>query len=344
MIAHPEVSPAASSLKRAAPMPEKSVTPATPEPTPQSIPSPTGVVSNPFQTIRETERETEVTSTLSLETPLILDAQPSPDLTRGVLTDTLRLSVPGIGDLLVLREKIPVPNFFSASFAIAPEMSVYRSGSTNYEMNYWINLGAAYHISKFSIASGLSLGYVSDDGKYRIDYRSRDSVGYYENVTGFIVNPDNPDEIIYTTELKNVYDSIQHVADDRTRNRYTCIQVPLLFGYRFLETSRLGLTIQAGPAVSFLTGKREAEPYIDYPNARIIRITDNTPVRSSISWQLWVSFRLDYQISRTLSIFAEPTYKYSSRVYKPNAEGTATSTNSFGIGIGVQLNFGKRNK
>ncbi|MEI6455485.1 MAG: outer membrane beta-barrel protein [bacterium] len=339
-VTHSAVSPAASSLKTASLLPEKSVTPATPEPTPRSTPSSTGVVTNPVPSVMESH----MTSTLSLETPLILDTQPMPDLTGGILADTLRLSVPGVGDMLVLREKIPIANFFSASFAISPELSVYKSGSANYEMNYWMNLGAAYHISRFSIASGLSLGYIFDDGKYRIDYRSKDSVGYYENVTGFIVNPDNPGEIIYKTELKNVYDSIQHVADDRTRNRYTYIQVPLLFGYRFLETSRLGLTLQAGPAVSFLVGRREAEPYVNYPNARIIRITDNTPARSSVSWQLWVSLRFDYQINKSISIFAEPTYKYSFRVYEPDAEGTTTSTNSFGMGIGLQFNFGKRNK
>jgi len=279
-----------------------------------------------------------------MEMPLIFDFQPAPDLTLDMLADTLRLVVPGIGNMSVLREKIPSPSFFSASLAVSPEMTMYKSGTTNYEMNYWMNLGVAYHVSRFSVASGVSLGYAFDDGKYLIDYKSKDSVGYYESVTGFTVNPDNPDEIIYTIELKNVYDSIQHVTDDRTRNRYTYLQVPLLLGYRILETSRLGLTLQAGPAVSFLIGKKEAQPYIDYPNARIIRITDNTPVRNSIAWQLWVSLRLDYQITKRFSLFAEPIYKYSFRVYQPGAEGTATNTNSFGLGIGVQYNFGSRNK
>jgi hypothetical protein len=270
--------------------------------------------------------------------------QPPPDLTEGVLADTLRLSVPGFGDRLILREKTPVPNFFSAGLSVSPEVSFYRSSTADYQMNGWLNLEATYHISRFSIASGVSVGYVSDQGNYRIDYRSRDSVGYYESVTGFTVNPDNPQEIIYTTELMNVYDSLYHVADDRTQNRFTYIQIPLLFGYRFFETSRLGLTLQAGPAVSFLTGRREAEPYINYPHARIIRITDNTPARTPVSWQLWLSVRVDYQITKQLSLFAEPTYKYSFRVYEPNSEGKTTGANSIGLGIGIQYNFGNRNK
>lgn len=313
---------------------------------PKSSESPQGIPVTAVTSERDLSgpvQMTEVSPVITQGIPFIFDIQPAPDLTRDLLADTLRLSIPGMSDKLVLREKIPSPNFFSASLSVSPEMSIYKSNTTNYEMNCWMNLGAAYHISGFSVASGISLGYVFDDGKYRVDYQSKDSIGYYESVTGFTVNPENPGEIIYTIVLKNVYDTILHVADDRTRNRYTYIQIPLLFGYRLLETSRFGLTLQAGPAVSFLIGKKEAQPSIDYPNARIIRITDNTPVRNSVSWQLWVSLRLDYQITRRFSLFAEPTYRYSFKVYQPGTEGTTTNTNSFGLGIGVQYNFGSRN-
>jgi len=280
----------------------------------------------------------EITETTFLT---FLSSQPGPDLTEGVLKDTLRLQIPGNSVTLILRDKIPTPKFFSASLAVLPEFSYYNNGNSYSEMNYWLNAGASYNISRFSVGTGLSLGYVYDEGMYRIDYRSKDSVGYYESVVGFTVDPLNPNELIYTTELKNVYDSIQHVADDQTRNRYTYIQVPLLLGYRFIETQHLGITVLTGPALSFLIARKEAKPYIDYPNARIIRIEDNSPNRISTSWQFWLSVRVDYRINKMISIFAEPSYKYTFKAFETQGEGTILNTNSIGLGIGLQFNFGK---
>jgi len=305
-----------------------------------------GIVLSLEEPIAEERLVTEYLESTPSETTLLafMSSQPAPDLTDGVLTDTLRFPISGNGVLLILKDKIPTPNFYSASLSVLPELSIYNTTGSNSEVNYWMNVGASYHFSRFSVGTGISLGYVFDDGKYLIDYRSKDSIGYYESVVGFTVNPLNPNEISYTTELKNVYDSIQHIADDQTRNRYTYLQIPVLLGYRFMETQRLGITVLAGPAVSFLIGKREAKPYVDYPNARIIRIENNTPNRISTSWQLWLSMRIDYRINKMISVFAEPTYKYTFKAIEIPGEGTFSNANSIGLGIGLQFNFGKLNR
>ena len=270
------------------------------------------------------------------------DSKPANELSRGAMTDTLRIPGPGNQIYLVLKEKIPSPKFFSVNLSVLPELTFYKTPDSYSEVDYWMNLGASYHLSRFSIGTGISLGYVYDEGKYRIEYKSKDSIGFYESVVGFTVNPQNASEIIYQTELKNVYDSVQHIADDRTRNRYTYLQIPLLLGYRFVETQHLGITLQVGPAVSFLIGKKEAKPYIDYPNARIIRIENNTSNRISTSWQLWLSLRIDYRINKMISIFAEPSYKYTVKTFETSGEGSISNANSIGFGIGMQFYFGKK--
>ena len=121
------------------------------------------------------------------------------------------------------------------------------------------------------------------NGNYRIEYKSFDSIGYYTGVTSFTLGPD--DEILYNTQSVNVYDSLHHQADSRTRDRYTYLQVPLLLGYRILETGRISLAVQAGPALSILLGSREADPVIRYSNATVIRVDDQTPDRTRTSWQ-----------------------------------------------------------
>jgi len=303
---------------------------------------------DPFRISESSPEEslvTEYVESISTETDpfVFMNFKPTPDLTPDALTNTLRFTGPGNIIHLILKDKIPTSNFFSVSLSVLPEINFYKTPSSYSEMNYWMNLGASYNISRFSIGTGISLGCIYDEGKYRIEYKSKDSIGYYESVVGFTVNPQNPTEIIYTTELTNVYDSIQHIVDDQTRNRYTYLQVPLLLGYRFVETQHLGITLQAGPAVSFLIGRKEAKPYVDYPNARIIRIENNTSKRISTSWQLWLSLRIDYRINKTISIFAEPSYKYTIKAFEISGEGSFSNANSIGLGIGMQFYFGKNN-
>jgi len=293
--------------------------------------------SQTFLLQKETDQNTKATYTY-------LNSLEGPDLLSGIGTDTLTIIVPGKLPLNVLKEKIPTPNFFSASLGVAPEMAFYKTSYSYTEMNFWVNLNATYHISRFSIGTGISYGQVNDDGIYRVEYKAKDSVGYFNDVISFTVNPENPSEISFITQVRNVYDSVSHIADDRTRNRYTYIKIPLLLGYRLVETQHFGLDIIAGPAVSFLIGSKEASPVIDYPNARIIRIEDETPSRIQTSWQIWVALHLDYQINKKLSVFAEPSYTYSFKVYGQNGEGVTGNPYAIGLGIGVKYIFGSQTK
>jgi hypothetical protein len=236
----------------------------------------------------------------------------------------------------------PIPRFFSIDMGVSPEVTFNGNTSSKSEVNFSGNVGFNYTIGRFSVRSGIGISYIADDGIYRIDYKSKDSVGFYNMVVSYAINQQNPSEITYITQRMIVYDSIQHIADDRTRNRYTYLQVPFFAGFRILETNRLGLTVHAGPMVSFLIGKKEAQPVIDYANARIIRIDNNTPVRVKTSWQLWLGLRLDYKISKEFSLFAEPYYKYYFKPVVEQKEGIVKNPYSIGLGIGIQYNFGRK--
>jgi hypothetical protein len=235
----------------------------------------------------------------------------------------------------------PIPRFFSIDMGVSPQVTFNSISSSGSEMNFSGDIGFQYHVGKFSIRSGMGISYTTDDGIYRIEYKSKDSVGFYNMVVSAFSQQD-PTEVVYVTQRVVVYDSLQHIADDRTRNRYTYLQVPFLAGFRMLETNRLGLTIYAGPMVSFLIGKKEAEPVIDYPNARIIRIDNNTPVRVTTNWQLWLGMRLDYKISKEFSLFAEPYYKYYFQPVVEQEESPSKNPYSIGLGIGIQYNFGRK--
>ena len=242
-----------------------------------------------------------------------------------------------------VREKMPVPTFFSANLGIAPEMALYRSnGATTQEFNYWANAEVAYHFSRFSVHTGLGLGYTYDEGIYKIRYRSNDSVSFYKEVIGYYTDPKNPLNIIYITRNHAIYDSITHMADDRTRNRYTYLQIPLLLGYNVFETQRFCLGIEAGPAFSFLISEKKAEPSIDIPNGRLILLQDNTPSRQPTNWQLWVRLSIEYQFTRNWGLVIKPYYKYFLTSPAQSSESVSPTTQAFGLDVGIQYLFGRK--
>jgi len=241
-----------------------------------------------------------------------------------------------------LKTKVEIPQFYTFNLGISPEISVYRNADRYSETNYWLNAGVTYHAGRFSVQTGVGLGYVFDRGNYRVNYKSKDSIGYFTSIISFIVTPGNI--VVFTTKDIPVYDSLQHIADDRAISRYTYLQIPLMLGYELVETNHFSLGIKAGPAISFLIGSKEALPFIDYPNARLIRVENNTLSRVKINWEIQVALDLEYRLVKNFSIYAQPYYKH---YFKPFATKESTSTSakdpySFGIEVGARFNFGQK--
>ena len=241
-----------------------------------------------------------------------------------------------------LKTKPTATQFFSVNLGVIPEMSFYAEPEAYSKMNVWINGGLTWHFSRFSLSINPGLGYVYDKGKYRVEYKSNDSVGYFTNVLSYTIGANN--EIIYNTVNENIYDSLTHQNDYRTMNRFSYLQVPLLLGYRFFESDRVSLTFQAGPAVSFLLGSRKSASVIEYTNARIIRVDDNTPSRVHTNWQVWGDLFLEIRMNKKISIYFEPSFKYflNSIVEQENVSFKAPW--SVGLGIGIQFNFAAKKK
>jgi len=239
-----------------------------------------------------------------------------------------------------LVTKVKIPQFFSLDMGITPEVSMYRNTNQYSETNYWLNAGVTYHAGRFSVQTGLGLGYVYDHGDYRVNYKSKDSIGYFTSIISFIVTSNN--EVIFTTKDIAVYDSLQHAADSRALSRYTYLQIPLLLGFELFETNRLSVTLKAGPAVSFLIGSKEAAPFIDYPNARLIRVDNNSFTRVKMNWEIQAALDIEYRLVKNFSIYAQPTYKHYFKAFE-TSESTPVSAKdpySIGVTIGARYNFG----
>lgn len=235
-----------------------------------------------------------------------------------------------------------VRSMITGQLGVLPELAFYDDGEKYRKMNYWLHGGVDWHISAFSIGTALELGYMYDQGKYAVDYKSRDSVGFYTVVVSYAAGPDN--EVVYHTQLITLYDSILHRDDPRTTDRYTYLRIPMLLGYRIFEHNRFSLTFRAGPALTLLLGTRKGDPVIEYANARIIRIDEETPARMKTNWQLWADLMLEMRINEKYSLYLEPSWKY---FFRPTADQENIHSKppwSLGIGLGVQFNFEPNNR
>jgi hypothetical protein len=244
-----------------------------------------------------------------------------------------------------LTKTVEIPQFYTFNLGISPEFAVYRSENQQSEANYWLNAGVTYHVGRFSIQTGLGLGYIYDHGDYRVNYKSKDSIGYFTSIISFIVKPGNL--VVYSTKDIPVYDSLQHIADDRAISRYTYLRIPLILGYELFEYHRFGFGIKAGPAFSFLIGSKSAAPEIDYPNARLIRVDNNSLVRIKMNWELQAALDIEYSLAKNFSIYAEPSYIHYFKPFESQESNSVSPKDPFSIGleIGARYNFRpKRNK
>ena len=244
-----------------------------------------------------------------------------------------------------LNTKAVIPQFFTFNMGVSPELSVYRNNSQYTESNFWLNTGVTYHIGKFSVQTGLGLGYVFDQGNYRVNYKSKDSIGYFTSIISFLITPGN--RIIYTTKDIAVYDSVEHVADNRAISRYTYLQIPFFLGYELFESNRFSIGIKAGPSISFLIASKEASPFIDYPNAQLIRVDNNSLIRVKMNWEIQAALDIEYSLSKNFSIYADPSYKHYFKPFEVQESALTEAKDPYSVGIelGIRVDFGqKKNK
>ena len=100
------------------------------------------------------------------------------------------------GDKKFFVRKNSLPQLWSVSLGITPEVAFYNDAESYQKMNYWAQAAVTYHVSRFTVSSGIGVGYMLDNGKSRVDYISNDTVPY-NYVVGFIQVSNN--ELIFFT-------------------------------------------------------------------------------------------------------------------------------------------------
>lgn len=231
--------------------------------------------------------------------------------------------------------------YWTISAYFEPEVTeYYRVASESRENSYSGGIALSYNTEHYVIQAGLEISRSNDLGDYLVNIHSYDSIGYYNGVSGFEVDPENPEELIFNTHTVEVWDTVQHHSHQQTQNAYTYLQVPVMLGYKALESGRFSAHIKAGPSFSFLLNRRE--PGLEFHasgNARIAGIDNFTAPRIQTNVQVLVSLALQMQFTERFGLLVEPTYRYYlNTVYDVNDESLK---NPYGVGVrgGVFFNF-----
>ena len=266
------------------------------------------------------------------------------------------------------RSGLLVPGSFSPEILFVPYIALPSAFSPNYENDYvrkaeisaGLNftpsivfydpnpynkmLGAEavfhYKISAFSIMSGIGFSRMEDIGSYQVNYKTKDSVGFYLRVVSFTVDPRNPGQITYILEEEAIYDSVTHyIIEDKT-NYYSYIDIPLSFGYTFLQKSRVSLTVFAGIKFSVLVGKEE--PTVDFwiSDAELVDIERKVPARMNTNWRFTTGLDFGYLFTEKFSLHLEPVFEqYISPVYAEQPGYKPRKPYVTGLKAGIRYNF-----
>jgi hypothetical protein len=227
---------------------------------------------------------------------------------------------------------------FSAGLNFNPSIVFYDPNP----YNKMLGAEAVIHckISSFSIMSGVGFSRMEDMGSYRVNYITNDSVGYYLRVVSFIPDPRNPGQIDYILTEEAIYDSVPHYAIEDKTNYYSYIDIPLSFGYTFLQKNRVSLTASIGVKFSVLVDSKE--PTVDFwiSDAELIDIERQIPARMNTNWRFTAGVDFGYLFTKKFSLHLEPVFEqYISPVYVNEPGYKPKKPCVTGVKAGIRYNF-----
>lgn len=189
-----------------------------------------------------------------------------------------------------------------------PEMIFYPDNNNLNNRSYSLDVNAFYKFSGYFLQSGLGVSWTSDEGNCEIDYN--EYLGAYEDVYNVTFDTiGNELTPVYHTETVKVYDSISRVSIMPTKNHYTYLQIPLLFGYGN-ESRRFGWFVKGGPSLAIMVHKDLSSNNMSAAEDKILHIENEIPSRINTNWQFIFAGGVSYKLSNHLSLTAEPVFRY----------------------------------
>ena len=219
-----------------------------------------------------------------------------------------------------------------------PEITFYPSDNKFTNQSYSVDGSVVYKFSGYLLQSGLGVQFTSDDGNYKVDYQK--FLGTYEDVYDVTFDTAENGTLVpvYHTQTVEVFDTISRITMTPTKNKYTYLQIPLLFGYGE-EYQRLSWFVKGGPSLAIMVSEKTPEVNFNNGNDKVIDYENELPARINTNWSFLLSAGVGYKIGSHISITLEPAMRfYMKSAYERNVV-TTKHPYSFGIRTGLLFGF-----
>jgi len=249
-----------------------------------------------------------------------------------VLVDTVRENL-----MNEFRKKQSKSHFYTGIY-FTPAVMYYPSVKDQFTFTAGLDFGMT--IKRFYVETGIAYQKIKEQGIYTIDLRSFDSVGYYNQVQSFEINPLNANEIIYNTNEVVVYDSVDHYTHVVPVFSYEYINMPFTLGYKVFYKDRFTVGIEAGVILSMMVDKQI--PVVDFsqPEYRVVLIQNETPERVNTNFRWQLAIKLDMKLVKAMSVSVKPVFnKYLNSIYDTQSGYPDVRPYSMGIQFGIKYGF-----
>jgi len=229
--------------------------------------------------------------------------------------------------------------FWEYAVLASPEFSINSMDSVTILSSYSLGIEPIKYINNhWFIRSGINVAFNGDKGFAKVDYKSNDMMGTYDDVVNVTFDSIGGEMVtIYHTKTVEVWDSVRHIVISEITNRYLYANIPALLGYKN-KVGNLNWYVYAGPAVGLQLTKWIDKPMSNTENINIIELDNKLPIRANINYQLWLGGGLEYNVNKKYSLVLEPTYKHYFKSLYNNSD-YKINTSGFALRFGVNIKF-----
>jgi len=177
------------------------------------------------------------------------------------------------------------------------------------------NMGANIHFrifdGKYQIRTGIGASiskgyyeYAVNYNEYMGSYLGLDSITFAWSDNNYYLLP------TYYQSKREVFDTAVQFDVSKVYKRFIYLQLPITFGYDFIQKEKYSLGLRFGPVLSVLSSTRTISSSYDPGNNKIIQINQVTPDRIQTNWSLMAGLNMSIYSKKNLYYEVEPQFSY----------------------------------
>ena len=135
---------------------------------------------------------------------------------------------------------------------------------------------------------------------------------------------------VYQTESNN------SIKNYNIRNKYTYLNIPLMFGYSFYDSKKLTLTGKLGGNIGILLNAK-GKSFSLADNKSVIDFDKNSLpfLKTNISWM--TSINMYFKLEKNMGVYIEPYFRGNLNSMFDNTHTVGLKANAIGINAGFRF-------